>query len=151
VEPHRSVDICRGPDGPRLCSERNRFDAERAFPHRPPEGPRALRQGVTAYFDWMYVYIPLLSPLALVGVWGSIARQPTPVRRRGTVLLAALALNLTLLAVTFNSVEDRYRLPVDAIIALFAVAAVADLHRGARRLWTEYSAERSEDRGTIAA
>jgi hypothetical protein len=119
MNPYRSVNICEAPDGPSLCSERGRDLSFRAFPNRPPAGRTALKALVAAYIRVAYWVIPVLAPLAVIGMLRSLGRRDE--RGNLQLLLAATVLYLTVLASLFNTVQDRYRLPVDALIVMFAI------------------------------
>jgi hypothetical protein len=125
VSPHRSVGICQHADGPVLCAERNSGDSLPAFPNTPSPGFMPLKKLVAGYFDTAYWMTPLLAPLALCGALLSLIgeRRDRAVTMRRLLLAAAIAY-FSLVSVTFNTVEDRYRLPVDAFILLFALTAV---------------------------
>lgn len=122
VMPNRSVDICRGSNGPYLCASRNLEHSERAFSNRPPSDNRRLREIIATYFTWGYWIVPLLTPLAFCGLWSALLGTRSVNTRQGAVLLGAVIFYMTALAVTFNTVEDRYRLPIDAFTLLLAVA-----------------------------
>ena len=125
VSPKRSVDVCRRSTGPELCSARNDGDSLPAFPASAPVGSRALRTLVAEYFDRAYALTPWLAPFALAGAILSLRRASTHDHGEFVrVLLVAVVVYFTIVTVTFNTIEDRYRLPVDGLLLLFAVGAM---------------------------
>ena len=127
VNPYRSVHICGSHDGPHLCSERGQDLDFRAFPNKPPAGRKALKTAIAAYFDATYWLLPLMGPLAIIGMTRSRVRRDQHGNLQ--VLLAVIVLYLTGVTALFNTVQDRYRLPADAFIAMFAIHEVRCLSR----------------------
>jgi Dolichyl-phosphate-mannose-protein mannosyltransferase/PA14 domain len=121
ISPHRSVDICDSSSGPVLCAQRNVDASQPAFPNAPSPGFAGLKSLVASYFNVAYWLIPALTPLAFVGVVLSGIRPPSGASSFGQALLIATVGYFTLIAVSFNTVEDRYRLPADPFIVLFAM------------------------------
>jgi 4-amino-4-deoxy-L-arabinose transferase-like glycosyltransferase len=126
VAPHRSVDLCDDAYGPVLCAVRSRNDRLPAFPNQPPAGVTGLKTAVAAYMGPMYWLTPLLSPLAGLGAFLILRRPASPPIQLARVLLLATIVYFSIVSVSFNTVEDRYRLPVDAFILLFAVYALGE-------------------------
>jgi 4-amino-4-deoxy-L-arabinose transferase-like glycosyltransferase len=125
VTPHRSLDICQDPAGPVMCSRRGLGAAFTAFPNMPVPGFTSLKHAVAAYMDAAYRTVPIAAPLALIGAVRALRRGGAAWARHLRLLLLLSILYVTLVAVSFNGPEDRYRLPIDAFILMFAVHAVA--------------------------
>ena len=126
VSPHRSVGLCDDPSGPVLCAVRSQAAQLPAFPNHPTAGFTRLKAAVAAYMGPAYWLTPLLAPVAWIGgllVLGRPARRESQFAR---ALLLATIVYFSIASVSFNTVEDRYRLPVDAFILLFAVHAAAE-------------------------
>ena len=127
VSPHRSVDICETGSGPVLCAARSRGDSLPPFPNAPASGLHVLKSIVARYIDAMYPVAALLAPLAVLGVLLALFRAGDTRQAMDAALLTATVAYFTLISVTFSSLEDRYRLPVDAFVFLFAVHGLASL------------------------
>jgi 4-amino-4-deoxy-L-arabinose transferase-like glycosyltransferase len=117
MSPYRSVQICEAPDGKYLCSERSVGMRFPAFPNEPVPGRKLLKTLIAGYMDATYWVLPLLTPLALAGmIHGLRERSSAP-----QILLIGVVSYLTLVTALFNTVQDRYRLPADAFLAMFAI------------------------------
>ena len=127
VAPHRSVDTCLYPSGPVLCAARNAGDSLPAFPNAPPSGYAPLKRLVADYMDLAYWVTPGLAPLALIGML--LSRGPRH-QRFARALLVATIVYFSLVSVSFNTFEDRYRLPIDSLVLLFAVECITMLFTG---------------------
>jgi len=119
VNPYSSVQICDSADGPHLCSERGRGLSYRAFPNEPMPDRTPLKRAIAAYFRAAYWILPVLAPVAVIGIV-RVSRERDP-RAALRALLATTILYLTLAAAVFNTVQDRYRLPADAFVVMFAI------------------------------
>ena len=145
LSPHRSVAICTAPTGAHLCTGRSDGDAMGPFANRPSPGFRRLKQVVAVYMDWSYHLLAALAPLAAVGAWLRLRQTRDAGQRARLTLLIATVGYFSIMAVTFNTVEDRYRLPADAFLMVLAGAGVDGL-RGASA-----SVRREGDRRSSAA
>jgi 4-amino-4-deoxy-L-arabinose transferase-like glycosyltransferase len=146
VAPHRSVHICDSSFGPHWCSQRTVGESTRAFPNRPFAGYRGLKIVAAGYAEWIYYLTPLLAPLAVIGA----ARIRWLARDRATavrILIVLAIVYMTILPVLFNTIEDRYRLPVDSLIALLAVKGLAAMVTRSTEV-TERAGER-QPRGAL--
>jgi len=128
LSPHRSVHICQSSFGPHLCSERSVGESHHVFSNTPFPSYGAVKVFIAWYIDGLYWLMPLLTPIAAIGALSWIlASRP---RNAVPALLAAIIAYFTIVTVIFNTVEDRYRLPVDPFIALFAVEGLRRLILG---------------------
>jgi len=129
--PHRSVHVCQSSFGPHLCSERTVGQSHHVFSNTPFPGYVRLKTAIAWYVDRLYWLMPLLTPVAALGVvsW-MMTRRP---RNAVPALLAAVIGYFTIVTVVFNTVEDRFRLPVDPFIALFAVEGLRRVIFGNRK------------------
>jgi hypothetical protein len=116
VYPYRSVQICGAPDGPYLCAERNLGMHLPPFPNQPVPGRQMLKTVMAAYTHLSYWVLPLLAPLALVGMTRALGRASA-----SQMLLVGVVSYLTVITALFNTVQDRYRLPADAFLVMFAI------------------------------
>jgi len=118
VLPYRSVQICES-NGPYLCAERAVSLSFPSFPNRPPPDVRQLRVAVVWYIRRAYWILPLVAPIAVIGMVQSLRERDQRTALR--TLLIATALYIALATAVFNTVQDRYRLPMDAIVLMFAI------------------------------
>ena len=111
--------ICSGPQGRYLCSRRTIGYAREPFLNRPRYEHEPVRRLVVGYFDYFHLPINLITALA---VFGAVAYADE--RRRqwitGGFLFLVIAY-LTFLPAFAQAPQDRYRLPVDGLIFMFAV------------------------------
>jgi hypothetical protein len=126
AKPHRSVAVCAADTGPHLCTGgRSDGDAVGPFSNTPTSGSRVLKEWLARYVDAAYPVLSVLGPLAALGVvvlWrGSPSRRESP----ALALMVGVVLYFSVLAVTFNTVEDRYRLPADAFLMVLACAGIS--------------------------
>jgi len=117
--------ICRGAQGPYLCSRRTIGYAREPFLNRP-RSEQFLRPWVVTYFRYGRVPIRLITALAMLGVLAYAARRRPPIRG---ILLALIVAYLTFVPAFAQAPQDRYRLPVDALLFMFAGVGVAALAR----------------------
>jgi hypothetical protein len=115
--PYRSVQICGAPDGPYLCAEHNLGMHLRPFPNQPVPGHKLLKTAIAGYTLLSYWVLPLLAPLALVGMIRTLAGRASA----SELLLVGVVSYLTVITALFNTVQDRYRLPADAFLVMFAI------------------------------
>jgi hypothetical protein len=117
--------ICSGPLGSYVCSRRTVGYAREPFLNRP-RSDQWLRPWVVAYFRRCRVPIRLITSLAMLGV---VAYATWPQHRIRGTLLALVTAYLTFLPAFAQAPQDRYRLPVDALLFMFAAVGVAALVR----------------------
>lgn len=118
--------ICGGAQGPYLCSRRTVGYAREPFLNRPRSDQSLVRPWVVAYFRHCRVPIRLITPLALLGILAYAAR---PQHRIRGILLALIIAYLTFLPAFAQAPQDRYRLPIDALLFMFAGVGIATLAR----------------------
>ncbi len=118
---------CLSPEyGPYLCSGRMTHLSRPAFPNAPTAERRALREWLVRYVKQGYVRMPVVVALAALGLVAYAADR----RRNAAGLLLALAIGyMTLVSAMLTWPQDRYRLPVDAPLFMFAAWGIAAIGR----------------------
>jgi hypothetical protein len=112
--------------GPYLCSGRMVGLSRPPFPNAPTAERRALREWLVRYVKKDYVRMPIVFAFAVLG---AIAYFGDP-RRNSVGLLLALAIGYTtLVPAMLEWPQDRYRLPVDALLFMFAAWGIAAMGR----------------------
>lgn len=120
VEPNVGVRSCPSPFGRFLCSGRTADESFGAFP-AAPEGPSRLRPAVVRYVTGWPLPMKPIVVLAVLGVaWAWRAR-----RGPAALVLALSAAYLTAVPALTLAPQDRFRLPADGLLFLFAVAGAA--------------------------
>lgn len=119
--------ICSGPQGRYLCSRRTVGYAREPFLNRPRHDHEPVRPVVVRYFEHFRIPITVVSALALFGVV-ACAATPRPNRAIG-VLLALVVAYLTFVPAFAQAPQDRYRLPVDGLLFMFAAYGVTQFLR----------------------
>jgi hypothetical protein len=103
--------------GPYLCSGRMTDLSRPAFPNAPTAEHRALREWLVRYVKKDYVRMPVVFAFAALGLVAYFADR----RRNAAGLLLALTIGyMTLVPAMLEWPQDRYRLPVDAPLFMFA-------------------------------
>jgi hypothetical protein len=124
--------ICTSAEvGSYVCSSRTVGYAREPFLNRPRRADQPLRPWVVSYFRHARIPFTLVSALALFGVVAALAR-PAPAAAHA-VLLALTIAYFTFLPALAQSPQDRYRLPVDALLLMFAAFGVMRLIQEVRR------------------
>ena len=133
-EPKSGVRTCASAVGPYLCSGRTEGESLPAFPNEPA-APSQLRRWVVAYVSRGSV--PMLAVTA--SAWLGLAAYLRS-RRRNIVgaLLAVTVGYMTLVPALSQFPQDRFRLPVDALLFMFAAWGV----RAIAVRWPAATAER---------
>ncbi len=127
VAPHNSVFVCPSRFGPHLWSERTIGESLPPFPAHSPEGFLWAREHVTPYFEKGSVRMGAVMVFCAAG-WILFFSGRANSRARGFLLILTI-LYFIAMATAFNAEEDRYRLPVDALLFLFAFYGLAQLSR----------------------
>lgn len=113
-------DICDGEQGPYICSNRTIGYAREPFLNRPlTASSQPTRSLVVWYFRHGRIPMHVVTVLAAFGAIASMAANPSV--RVLRLCLAMTAIYFTLLPAITQSLQDRFRLPVDGL--LFALAA----------------------------
>lgn len=116
-------DICPSAEGPYICSDRTIGYVREPFLNRPREGDRPIRSVVVWYFQNLRIPMHVVTTLAAFGV---IAGLMTPSRvLLLRLFLAGTIVYFTLLPAITQSLQDRFRLPVDGLLFAFAAFGVA--------------------------
>jgi len=132
-------EICRARGVPYLCTSSGLEMSTAMFPNVPPPGHRWVKREIAAWFRTAYIRMWLVVPLAFVGVlWLAFPRvrvagqtsRAAPSAAIGSVSMPAVIL-LIVAIVYFTAIpalmqfpEERYRLPVDALLFMFAASCV---------------------------
>ena len=122
--------ICRSSSGEYLCSGRTVGYGRAPFRNAPVEQRPAARESLVTFVRHWYVRPAVILALALFGMVAYFAKRPAPWRM-------ALVLGLTIAYFTFVAAatqwpQDRYRLPVDALLFMFAAAGVGETVKALR-------------------
>ena len=122
---------CKSLEGAYLCSGRTEGYSLPPFPNAPVAGHRTLRLGLVAYFTRGYVRMPVVFAIALLGVLSYFSDR---MRRTPSGWLLALTIAYyTLVPAMLEWPQDRYRLPVDPLLFMFAAWGLRALYRLAER------------------
>lgn len=122
------VRTCASETGPYLCSGRMIGEARAAFPDAAHAGWPLLRRHIANGLSRAQVRMEVIWPLALLGLVAFLAAREGPADRRAVgLMLAALAAYLTLVPALTQWPVDRYRLPADAVLFLFAARGAAEV------------------------
>ena len=134
LSPHRSVGTCSAPTGPHLCTGRSDGYAMGPFANAPAPGFHALKRALTAYMNASYPLLAVFGPLAAIGGWLTLRRTRHAAHRARLTLMVATIVYFSAVAVAFNTVEDRYRLPADAFVMVLACAGIDGMVRASASL-----------------
>lgn len=124
-------DICTGAEGPYICSDRTIGYAREPFLNRPRTADQPVRPVVVWYFQNLRIPMHVVTVLAAFGVIAGLIAPPHVVLLR--LFLAATIVYFTLLPAITQSLQDRFRLPVDGLLFTFAAFGIAALVRIALR------------------
>jgi len=117
--------ICASPQGAYVCSRRTQGYAREPFLNRPRYADEPARPWVVAYVRHFQIPMSLTAALAAFGaVAYLLSSRPEWVRG---AFLAAVTAYFTFLPAFAQSPQDRYRLPVDALLFMFAVFGAVQL------------------------
>lgn len=126
------VHLCPGDTGPYLCSSRTTGKSTKMFPNVPAEGRRPLKEAIASWFSHGYTRMQVLVPLAFLGMLLSLFSKGMP--RAQVILLIVAVLYFTGVPALIQWPEERYRLPVDPLLFMFAVSGVIAAVSGAARV-----------------
>jgi 4-amino-4-deoxy-L-arabinose transferase-like glycosyltransferase len=141
VSPHRSVTTCSSVTGEHLCSDRSDGQPVGPFVNAPTNGRHELKAMLARYVNAVYPLLAFLLPVAIIGGLLQWRATSNPTKRTVLALLAATVLYFSVISVTFNTAEDRYRLPADAFVMILASAAVGRLLRQRARAHDDVRAD----------
>jgi hypothetical protein len=111
--------ICASAEvGAYLCSKRTVGYAREPFLNRPRHAGQPVREWVVSYFRHARIPITLISAIAAFGVLAAVAQRGGAASHG--VLLALTIAYFTFLPAFAQSPQDRYRLPIDALLFMFA-------------------------------
>ena len=121
--------ICSSAQGPYVCSPRTQGYAREPFLNRPRYADEPVRPLVVAYIRHAQIPMAVVVALAVFGLIAYVAERP-PQLMTG-VFLGLVVAYFTFLPAFGQSPQDRYRLPVDALLFMFAVLGLTRLVRRA--------------------
>jgi hypothetical protein len=121
--------ICASPHGEYVCSARTVGFSRGPFLNRP-RSDEPLRPVVVAFVRHVHFPMAAVTALAALGVVAALADRR---RRRISLFLALTIAYFTFLPAFAQSPQARYRLPIDALLLMFAAHGVAVLWRQWRR------------------
>lgn len=122
--------ICASAQGQYVCSKRTQGYAREPFLNRPRYEHEPLRPWVVAYVRHFQIPMAAVVACAVFGLVTYLAGRPRDARR-GLLLAGAIAY-FTFLPAFAQSPQDRYRLPIDGLLFMFAVYGVLQLVRTLR-------------------
>lgn len=117
--------ICASAQGPYVCSLRTQGYALGPFLNRPRYADEPVRPWVVAYIRHGQIPMGLVLALAVFGLIAYVAERPPHVMTG--VLLGLVVAYFTFLPAFGQSPQDRYRLPVDALLFMFAALGLTRL------------------------
>jgi hypothetical protein len=121
-------DICTGAEGPYICSNRTIGYAREPFLNRPLNADhQPARPLVVWYFRHFRIPMHVVTVLAAFGVLAGLGASPGV--RLLRLFLALTVVYFTLLPAITQSLQDRFRLPVDALLFTFAAFGLVALAR----------------------
>ncbi|MBN8549665.1 MAG: glycosyltransferase family 39 protein [Deltaproteobacteria bacterium] len=118
----RSVQFCGDAGGPYLCTKNTLGRKEKAFANSPENLGSSARAIIYEYFRLFRLPMGAISLVAMVGFVMVASRWRKA--ELSVVLMMAVTIYFALLTAVFNIPEDRFRLPIDPILFVFAVFAV---------------------------
>ncbi|MBX7145560.1 MAG: glycosyltransferase family 39 protein [Oligoflexia bacterium] len=121
TKPRNSVFICAAENGPLLCVPKRINKRLPAF-ERPPAHLKPWAQNAVAwYFRNAELPIALISLLGLLGMLLIARKDPYEAR---FLFMVGLVFYFTGVSALMNVPEDRFRLPIDAILFMFALESL---------------------------
>lgn len=124
------IHVCRGDTGPYPCFVK--MKSSPMFPSVPAEGRRGLKEAIGWWFDVGYTRMNVLVPLAFLGF--ALSLFSDGIDRKSVALLAAAVVFFSGVPALVQFPEERYRLPIDALLFMFAVFSVQAVASRIRRL-----------------
>ena len=121
ASPIDSARACVSPNGPYLCGGRSEGETLPAFPNRPARGQERLRKWMTLAITRGDVGMPAVFGCAVLGL---IALLVTRTAAPAVLLVVLTTGYFTLIPALSQWPQDRYRLPVDALLFMLAVWGV---------------------------
>ncbi|HWP45624.1 MAG TPA: PA14 domain-containing protein [Candidatus Limnocylindrales bacterium] len=125
--PEYSIHICLANHVPNLCCKWTRGFSVGAFPNTPTDHFPSIKWGIHYFFTKGAMSMKVVLIFCLLGIIFYFSRRPDS--RTYAILLLMTVGYFTLMPSVFNSPEDRYRLPIDALLFMFAVEGVYRLVR----------------------
>lgn len=125
------IPICTSASGAYLCSGRTEGYAIEGFPNRAMPDQAQARRWLLPWFRRAQLPIGAIGALAVFGAVACLARQRPRTVQLAAVLIALTVMYFTLVPALTQWPQDRYRLPVDSLLFMFAAAGLAALRDGA--------------------
>jgi hypothetical protein len=117
--------ICASAEGAYVCSPRTIGYAREPFLNRPRSADEPVRPWVVAYFRHFRIPMHIVSALAALGAVACLAAAADTTMP--ALLLVLTAVYFTFLPAVAQSPQDRYRLPVDAVLFILAAFGLRTL------------------------
>jgi hypothetical protein len=117
--------ICASAQGPYVCTPRTKGYAREPFLNRPRYEHEPVRPWVVAYFRHFRISMGMVFALAMFGMISFLAERRTTAKPG--LFLALVIAYFTFLPAFAQSPQDRYRLPIDALLFMFAAFGAARL------------------------
>ncbi len=125
--PEYSVHICSVNLIPNLCCKWTRGFSVGAFPNTPTDHFPSIKWGLHYFFTKGTMRMKVVLIFCLLGIIFYFSHRRDS--RAYAILLLMTIGYFTLIPSIFNSPEDRYRLPIDALLFMFAVEGIYGLIR----------------------
>jgi 4-amino-4-deoxy-L-arabinose transferase-like glycosyltransferase len=120
----KSVQFCQAERGMYLCTKNSLGQKRKAFANDSRHTWLRARRVILQYFKYLEAPMKLFSGLALLGMLLYAFR---PARNATGLFLVGMTFYFAGLTAIFNIPEDRFRLPIDPVLFLFAVVTVVTL------------------------
>jgi 4-amino-4-deoxy-L-arabinose transferase-like glycosyltransferase len=117
-------EICRLRGEPYLCTHAGDGLSNEMFPNVPAPGRRSLKRWIAWYFTTDYLRMWVVLPFTLIGIAVYLLTPRTdaqPPKIAGLLLIAAIVY-FTAVPSAMQWPEERYRLPIDPLLFIFAAA-----------------------------
>ena len=125
--------ICTSAEGSYVCTARTIGYAREPFLNRPRHAHEPVRPWVVAYFRHFSIPMHVVSALAAIGAVACVVSVAGDIMLPG-ILLTLTAAYFTFLPAAAQSPQDRYRVPIDALLFILAAFGLTTLVRRFYRL-----------------
>lgn len=119
------IPICQSPNGPYLCSGRTEGYRIDGFPNTALRDQARVRRWLIPFFQRGQLPIAMIGALALFGAIAHFAAPRSRPERLTAAVLLATVVYFTMVPALTQWPQDRYRLPIDTLLFMFAAAGIA--------------------------